>query len=133
MHVICHIILSACSTSKILIPIFTSISKMESLQLLFLVYQIIETTINRSTKYTGGLSGKTENVRASEKWMRINHIMAALREHLDSVIRKKTGSENIDCGMKGFLSDENDVKMLSQTLEEWFLNLWTSEQRNLSL
>ena len=47
--------------------------------------QIIETTINRSSKSTGGLFGKTENVGASEKWMRINHIMAALREHLDSV------------------------------------------------
>ena len=36
--------------------------------------QLIETTINRSSKSNGGLSGKTENVRASEKWMRINHI-----------------------------------------------------------
>ena len=30
--------------------------------------------------------------------------------------------------MKHFLSDEKDVKMLSQTLEEWVPNLWTSEQ-----
>ena len=30
--------------------------------------------------------------------------------------------------MKRFLSGENDVKMLSQTLEEWVPNLWTSEQ-----
>ena len=87
MHVICHIILTACATSKTLIPTFTSISKMEGLQLLFLVYlpllkipcnQITETTINRSSKSTGGLSGKMENVGASEKWMWINHIMAAL-------------------------------------------------------
>ena len=54
--------------------------------------------------------------------------MAALREHLDSVIRKRTGSKNINCGMKRFLSDENDVKILSQTLEVWVPNLWTSEQ-----
>ena len=80
--------------------------------------QIIEATINRSSKSTGGLSGKTENVGASEKWLRINHLMA-LREHLDPAIRKRTSSKNIDCGMKSFLSDENDVKMLSQTLEEW--------------
>ena len=53
--------------------------------------------------------------------------MAALREHLDSVIRKRAGSKNIDCGTKHFLSDENDVKMLSQLLEEWVSNLWTSE------
>ena len=30
--------------------------------------------------------------------------------------------------MKRFLSDKNNVKMLSQTLEEWAPNLWTSEQ-----
>ena len=41
---------------------------------------------------------------------------------------KRAGWKNIDCGMKLFLSDENDVKMLSQTLEEWVPNLWTSEQ-----
>ena len=40
-------------------------------------HQVIETTINRSSKSTGGSSGKIENVGASEKWMRINHIMAA--------------------------------------------------------
>ena len=75
--------------------------------------QIIQTTINRSSKSTGGLSGKTKNVEASEKWMRLNHIMAALREHLDSVIRKRADSKKIDCGMKRFLSDEHDVQMLS--------------------
>ena len=41
--------------------------------------QIIEMTINRQSKDTGGLSGKTENVGASMRWTRINHIMAALR------------------------------------------------------
>ena len=51
--------------------------------------QIIEITINRSSKSTGGLSGKTEKVGASEKWIRINQIMATLREHLDYVIRKR--------------------------------------------
>ena len=45
--------------------------------------QIIETTINRSSESTGGLLGKTKNVGTSEKWMQINHITAALREHLD--------------------------------------------------
>ena len=30
--------------------------------------QIIEMTINRSCKEIGGLSGKTENVGASENW-----------------------------------------------------------------
>ena len=71
--------------------------------------QIIETIINRSSKSTGGLSGKTENIESSGKWMQINHIMAALREHLESVIRKSIGSKNTDCAMKRFLGDKNDV------------------------
>ena len=48
--------------------------------------------------------------------------MAALREHIDSVIRKRAVAKNIDSGIKSFLSDENDVKMFSQTLKAWFPN-----------
>ena len=59
--------------------------------------------------------------------MQINHIMAALRENIDSVIRKRAVAKNIDSGIKCFLSDENDVKMFSQTLKAWVPNLWTSE------
>lgn len=59
--------------------------------------------------------------------MQINHIMAALREHIYSVIRKRAVAKNIDSGIKSFLSDENDVKMFSQTLKAWVPNLWTSE------
>ena len=46
--------------------------------------QIIEMTINRLSKDMGGLSGKTENVGASERWMRINHCLTALQHHLDT-------------------------------------------------
>ena len=90
--------------------------------------QIIEMTINRSSKDTGGLSGKTENVGASERWMRINHIMAALREHLDTIVRKRTLSKHIDVGRKRMLNDENDVRMLTECLEEWVPDLWESDQ-----
>ena len=57
---------------------------------------------------------KRKTLGASEKWMQINHIMAALGK--------------IDFGMKRFLNGKNDVKMLSQTLEESVPNLWASEQ-----
>ena len=135
MHLICHIILSACSTSKNHHSIYqylknggftASISGLPFSKIP--CDQIIETTINGSSKSTSGLSGKMENIGASEKWMQFNHIMAALREHLDFAIQKRTGLKNIDCGMKHFLSDENDVKMLSEILEEWIPNLWASEQ-----
>ena len=50
---------------------------------------IIEMTINRQSKDTGGLSGKTENVGASMRWTRINHIMAALRGYSDEIIHQR--------------------------------------------
>ena len=47
--------------------------------------QVIEITINRASKDTGRSSGKTENAGTSERWVRIDHLMAALREKLDQV------------------------------------------------
>ena len=44
--------------------------------------QVIETTSNRASKDTGGLPRKTENAGATERWIPINHLMAALREKL---------------------------------------------------
>ena len=40
--------------------------------------QIIETTINRFSEETGGLSDITENKGASERWVGINPFIAAL-------------------------------------------------------
>ena len=58
--------------------------------------QVIEMTINQSSKDIGRLSGKTENVGASERWMRINQIMAALREHLDALIKTRSWNKHVD-------------------------------------
>ena len=38
--------------------------------------QVIEMTINRFSKSVGGLSGKTENIGAGDRWVRLNHISA---------------------------------------------------------
>ena len=51
--------------------------------------QIIEITVDRHSKDTGGLSGKTENVDGTERRMSINHIMAAFWGHLDEVVRRR--------------------------------------------
>ena len=53
--------------------------------------------------------------------MCLNHITAALREHLDSVIRKRTTSKHIDYGKNRVLKDREDVTMLSETLRDWVL------------
>ena len=50
--------------------------------------QIIETIINRFSKETGGLSGITENKGASERWVRINPFIAALRDHSNVKLNK---------------------------------------------
>ena len=41
--------------------------------------QMIEMTINKSSKVVGDLSGVTEDKGASERWMRVNHFLAALK------------------------------------------------------
>ena len=89
--------------------------------------QVIEMAINRSSKDTGGLSGKTD-VGASERWMRINHIMATFREHLDALIRTRSWNKHDDLGRKRMLSDENDVATLSECLTEWMPNLRNPDQ-----
>ena len=52
--------------------------------------QIIEMTINRSCKETGGLSRKTEDVGATERRTRIHDHMIAMREHLNNKVQKNT-------------------------------------------
>ena len=39
--------------------------------------EVIEMTVNRACKSTGGLSGKTENAGASERLMKINHLLSS--------------------------------------------------------
>ena len=85
-------------------------------------------TINRSSKDTGRLSGKTGNVGASERLMRINHIMASLIEHLDVSIKTRSWNKHVDLGRKIILCDEKDVATLSDCLTEWMSNLWNPDQ-----
>ena len=58
--------------------------------------QLIKFTINRSSKERGDLSGNTENVGASNRWIRINHYMAALTEYLHGKIRKVARSSRAE-------------------------------------
>ena len=90
--------------------------------------QVIEMAINRSSKDTGRLSGKTEDFGASERLMGIIHIMAALREHLDALSKTRSWNKHVDLGRKRMLSDENDVATLSDCLTEWMPNLWNPDQ-----
>ena len=62
------------------------------------MHQIIEMKINRLYKEIDGLSGKTENVGASERWGKIHHDMAAMREQLNETIRKNAKHVNTEPG-----------------------------------
>ena len=44
--------------------------------------QMIGMTMNKSSKVVRGFIGVTENKEASERWMQINHFLAALKQHL---------------------------------------------------
>ena len=72
----------------------------------------VEMTISCALKDTGGLSGKTENAGASESWMQINHLMAALREKLDQVTRKRTFSGMQICEGKSYQVTNKMLKHL---------------------
>ena len=60
--------------------------------------QVIECTINRSCKDTGGISGIIENLGACERWIRISHVVAALKEYLNLKIHKKKCSGHVKFG-----------------------------------
>ena len=46
--------------------------------------QVNKMTINTLSKDTGGLTEITNNIAASERLMRTNHIMGAFKENLDA-------------------------------------------------
>ena len=96
-------------------------------------YQVIEMTINRASKDTGQFPGKIESAGASERWMRINHLMTALRKKLDQVARKRTSSGHVDLGRKRLLSDEQDVETLASCLFEWIPKIWENDQPIINL
>ena len=78
--------------------------------------QVIEMTINRFSKTVGGLSGKTENIAASNKWTRLNHYMGALKEHMDETIGKRKKQGNVELGKRRIEKDEEAVRLVKDGL-----------------
>ena len=75
--------------------------------------------INSFSKQTNGLSGQTKNKGASERWMRINHFIAALKQHLETKVRKAKSSNNLELGSKRMQKDEADVQRIAEGLNSW--------------
>ena len=93
------------------------------------INQMIEMTINRSSKETGGLSGKSENVGATERRGRIHHHMVAMRERLNKKIKKNTKHVNVELGKSRMERDERDVLMILSCVRNWVPNLWQPDQK----
>ena len=91
--------------------------------------QVIETTINRYSKSTGGITGKTEDKDASERWVRLNPYMCALKEHMDSKIKKKRNGVHIEIGSKRKKKDETDVALIVETLNAWVPDLYCKDKQ----
>ena len=90
--------------------------------------QVIEMTINRSSKITLGLTVKTENPGACARWIKINRFLVVLREHQNKILRKNRNERHIYLGEKRILKDESEFQMLLQILETWVPNLWEHNQ-----
>ena len=81
-------------------------------------------TINRSCKDIGGLSQNTNNPGATERWTRTNHLMVALREHLNKKIRKQSKSTCRELIKTKIKRDENSVRDIQGYLEKWIPDIW---------
>ena len=79
--------------------------------------QVIEMTINKSSKVVGGLSGGTENKDASERWMRMNHFLAALKQHLDLKIQRGQLSQHAEFSTIRMKKDEDHVTRVVAVLK----------------
>ena len=50
--------------------------------------QHIESTVNRFSKTVGGLSGKTENIGASNKWVRLKSLYGSFKRAYEFKIKE---------------------------------------------
>ena len=88
---------------------------------------IIETTLNKECKGIGGIGGNTENLGATERWVRINHFMAALREKMNRKLGKRTKRHHVELGQARMKRDLDDVGNIQNILLSWLPQMWNSD------
>ena len=86
---------------------------------------IIKRTVNRFSKKTGGLSGNTENVGVSQRWMGINHYLAALKQQHLVERTKGTKARHVELSSKHMQHDEDAVVRPLAGLHAWVPNMWS--------
>jgi hypothetical protein len=93
--------------------------------------QIIEVTINRSSKELVASLERLKTQGASERWMRINHYLAALKEHLETKVRIMSKCTHVELGStwsKRMEQDEEAVEKITEGLRAWVPNVWSASQ-----
>ena len=89
--------------------------------------QMIEMTINKPPKVVG-LTGATEKKGASERWMQVNHFLAALKQHLDLKIQRGQLSQHAEFSSIRMKKDEDHVKRVVAGIKLWVPDMWKKEQ-----
>ena len=90
--------------------------------------QIIETTVNRWSKEVGRICGKTDNDCATERWIRINHVLSVLKEHQQKNLIKKKIPHHEDLSKKKMIRDKKNVKCVLMWVKGFVPELWSDDQ-----
>ena len=89
--------------------------------------QMIEMTISKSSKVVG-LTGATDKKGASERWMQVNHFLAALKQHLDLKIQRGQLRQHAEFSSIRMKKDEGHVKRVVAGVKLWVPDMWKKEQ-----
>ena len=60
--------------------------------------------------------------------MRINHYIAALKQHLEAKVGKVNNPNHVEIGSKRMPKDEADVQRIVEGLNSWIPDLWSQQQ-----
>ena len=85
--------------------------------------QIIEMTANLWSKEVGGICGKTDNDDATERWIRINHLLSVLKEHQQKKLTKKKLPYHEDLSRKKMIRDEKNVRCVLVCVKNFLTEL----------
>lgn len=72
--------------------------------------QILEMTRKPLCRETFKRLGERENADSCKHWIKINHIILSLREHIDAMVkRRRRYNEHKDFGIKRMIHDQNNT------------------------
>ena len=82
--------------------------------------QVIEQTINKEQKGSGGIIGTSTSVGSVQHWVLSSHTIATLSSDFKSSINMETpSSKPKDLGEKRKIFDENMVNLCYETINQW--------------